>query len=244
MPIDFQQIYARIREIAAGAEERGKTLEEKRKLARQLLSTYASELDYLKKKVEDAATFDSNIRCAAPLDEPLTSVYPPPPPVTGVTVLAADGSQINPDRHSSIQFCIINVGVISMKLHSGQAPELCVQTDMLYGDELLSNGNLLSEGLVAMRRDIAERLKLDEISKDIPGPIVNLTDGTIELWGAKGDDPQAYADFVEKYLRVLTRLHARGVITAGYVEKLSADLVIRLLEIATADQEQLHHLRE
>ncbi len=244
MPIDFQQIYARIREIAAGAEERGKTLEEKRKLARRLLSDYASELDFLKKKVEDATAIDSNLRCAAPFSEPLTSTYPPPPPVPDVTVIAADGSQINPDRHASIQFCVINVGVITMRLHSGQAPEICVQTDMLYGDELLSNGNLLSDGLVAMRRDIAERLKLDELSKGLEGQIVNLTDGTLELWGAKGDDPQAYTEFVEKYLKVLTRLHSRGVITAGYVEKPSADLVVRLLEIATADHEQMQHLRE
>ena len=244
MPIDFQQIYARIREIAAGADERKRTLEEKRDLARKLLGTYASELDYLKRKVEEAIAVDSNIRCAAPLNEPLTSTYPPPAPVADVTVIAADGSQVNPDRHGSIQFCIINVGVITMKLHSGETPEICVQTEMLYGDELISNGNPISEGMVAMRRDISERLKLDELSKGIKGQVVNLTDGTIELWGAKGDDPQAYADFVEKYLRVLTRLHARGVVTAGYVEKPSADLVVRLLEIATADQEQIQRLRE
>ena len=244
MPINFQQIYARIREIAAGAEERNRTLEEKRDLARSLLSTYASELDYLKKKVEDATAIDSNLRCAMPFNEPLTATYPPPPPAMDVTVIAADGSQINPDRHASIQFSIINVGIIIMKLHSGQAPEICVETEMLYGEDLISNGNPISDGMVAMRRDISERMKLDEVSKDIKGQVVNLTDGTIELWGAKGDDPQAYADFVEKYLRVLTRLHGRGVITAGYVEKPSADLVVRLLEIATADQDQLHHLRE
>lgn len=244
MPINFQQVYARIREIAAGAEELNRTLEEKRNLARGLLSTYASELDYLKKKVEAATAIDSNIRCAVPVNEPLTATYPPPPPAAGVTVLAADGSQINPDRHASIQFSIINVGIIIMKLHSGQAPEICVETEMLYGDDLISNGNPISDGMVAMRRDISERMKLDEVSKDIKGQVINLTDGTIELWGAKGDDPQAYADFVEKYLKVLTRLHARGVITAGYVEKPSADLVVRLLEIATADQEQIQRLRE
>jgi hypothetical protein len=244
MPINFQQIYARIQEIAAGADESKRTLEEKRELARRLLTAYDSELDYLQRKVEDAKAADSNIRCAVPLDEPLMSTYPPPLPVADVTVIAADGSQINPDRHASIQFCIINVGIITMKLHSGRAPEICVETEMLYGDELISNGNPISDGMVAMRRDISERMKLDEISKEIPGQVVNLTDGTIELWGAKGDDPQAYADFVEKYLRVLTRLHSRGVITAGYVEKPSADLVVRLLEIATADQEQIQRLRD
>ena len=244
MPINFQQVYARIREIAAGADETKRTLDEKRELARSLLATYASELDYLQQKVEAAKAIDSNIRCAIPLDEPLTATYAPPPPAADVTVIAADGSQINPDRHGSIQFSIINVGIITMKLHSGQAPEICVETEMLYGDELISNGNLVSDGMVAMRRDISERMKLDEISKGIKGQVVNLTDGTIELWGAKGDDPQAYADFVEKYLRVLTRLHARGVITAGYVEKPSADLVVRLLEIATADSEQIQRLRD
>jgi acylphosphatase len=244
MPIDFQQIYARIREIAAGADERKRTLEEKRDLARGLLSTYASELDYLKQKVEAATAVDSNIRCAAPLDEPLTATYGPPAAVPDVTVIAADGSQVNPDRHGSLQFCIINVGVIIMKLRSGQAPEICVQTEMLYGDELISNGNLISDGMVAMRRDISERLKLDELSKGLKGQVVNLTDGTIELWGAKGDDPQAYADFVEKYIKVLTRLYQRGVVTAGYVEKPTADLVVRLLEIATADQEQIQRLRD
>jgi hypothetical protein len=244
MPINFQQIYARIREIAAGADESKRTLEERRALARDFLAAYANELDYLKKKVEAATAVDSNIRCAVPLDEPLTATYPPPPPAGDVTVIAADGSQVNPDRHASIQFSIINVGIIIMKLHSGQAPEICVETEMLYGDELISNGNPISDGMVAMRRDISERMKLDEVSKGIQGQVVNLTDGTIELWGAKGDDPQAYADFVEKYLRVLTRLHARGVITAGYVEKPSADLVVRLLEIATADQEQIQRLRD
>ena len=244
MPINYQQVYARIREIAAGADETKRTLDEKRELARSLLAAYASELDYLQQKVEAAKAVDSNIRCAIPLDEPLTATYPPPPPVADVTVIAADGSQINPDRHASIQFSIINVGIITMKLHSGQAPEICVETEMLYGDELISNGNLVSDGMVAMRRDITERMKLDELSKGIKGQVVNLTDGTIELWGAKGDDPQAYAEFVEKYLRVLTRLHARGVITAGYVEKPSADLVVRLLEIATADNEQIQRLRD
>jgi hypothetical protein len=244
MPINFQQVYARIREIAAGADETKRTLEERRALARNFLVAYANELDYLQQKVQAAVAIDSNLRCAVPLDEPLTASYPPPPPVANVTVIAADGSQINPDRHSSIQFSIINVGIIIMKLHSGQAPEICVETEMLYGDDLMSNGNPISDGMVAMRRDISERMKLDEVSKGLKGQVVNLTDGTIELWGAKGDDPQAYADFVEKYLRVLTRLHARGVVTAGYVEKPSADLVVRLLEIATADQEQIARLRE
>ena len=244
MPVNFQQIYARVKEIAEGAHESKRVLEERRIKARELLSVYAADLDYLRQKVEAAKEVDANIRCATPLKEPLASFYPPPVSVTDATIIAADGSQVNPDRHAAIQFCIINVGVIVMRLSSGEAPLVTVETELLYGDDLLPNGNPLSDGMVAMRRDINERIKLDEVSKDISGPVVNLTDGTIELWGAKGDDPQAYANFVEKYLGVLSRLHSRGVVTAGYVEKPSADLVVRLLEIATADEEQIRKLRD
>ena len=244
MPVNFQQVYTRIREIAQGAHDNKKVLEERRILARELLAVYASELDYLREKVEKAKEVDINIRVAVPFKESLAACFPPPVTVTDATIIAADGSQINPDRHAAVQFCIINVGVIAMKLNSGQAPLVTVETELLYGDDLLKNGSPMSDGMVAMRRDINERIKLDEVSSELEGPIVNLTDGTLELWGAKGDDPQAYANFVEQYLGVLSRLHGRGVVTAGYVEKPTADLVINLLELATADDEQLRKLRD
>jgi hypothetical protein len=244
MPVNFQQIYRRVREIAEGAHENKKILEERRIRARELLALYASDLDFLRRKVEKAKESDVNLRCAGPFEDSLASCFPPPAAVTEATIIAADGSQVNPDRHAAVQFCIINVGVIAMRLSSGQAPMVTVETELMYGDELLHNGSPISDGMVAMRRDISERMRLDEISQDLPGPIVNLTDGTLELWGAKGDDPQAYANFVEQYLGVLSRLHSRGVLTAGYVDKPSADLVVRLLEIAMADDEQLRHLRD
>ncbi len=244
MPIDFQQIYARIKEIAAGAQERKRILEERRALARELLSLHATDLEYLQYKVDAAKSFDANIRCAAPFKESLASFIPLPASGIDATVIVADGSQINPDRHAAVQFCIINIGVIVMRLNSGRAPEVTVETELLFGDDLLPNGTPITEGMVALKRDISERVKLDELSKNIDGQVVTLTDGPIELWGAKGDDPQTYANFVEKYLGVLSRLQERGVTIAGYVEKPSADLVVHLLEIATADDEQIRKLRD
>lgn len=244
MPVNFQQIYTRVREIAQGAHESKKILEERRKKARELLALYASDLDFLRRKVEIAKESDVNIRCASPFTDSLVSFCPPPSSISEATIIAADGSQVNPDRHAAVQFCIINIGVIAMRLKSDEAPTVTVETELMYGDELLHNGSPLSDGMVAMRRDISERMKLDDISREIEGPIVNLTDGTLELWGAKGDDPQAYANFVEQYLGVLSRLYERGVVTAGYVEKPSADLVVRLLEIAIADNDEIKHLRD
>jgi len=244
MPIDYQQIYTKIQEIGKGARERKKTLEERRTKARELLGTYASELDLLRSKVDSAKAIDQNIRCALPLDEPLASSYPPPASAIQATLIAADGSQINPDRHAAIQFSLVNVGAITMRLNSGEAPKIDTESELLFGEDLLPNGIPLSDGMVALKRDVAERSKLDELSKGIKGPIVTFTDGPIELWGAKGEDTKSYLDYVEKYKGVLSRLQSRGVITAGYVDKPSADLVIRLLEIADAKPEQLEKLRE
>ncbi len=244
MPIDYQQVYTRIKEIGVGAKERRKKKEESQAFARKLLSQYDSQFDLLRTKVDSAKAADANIRCALPLDESLASSYPPPDAVKEATLIAADGSQINPDRHAAIQFGLVNVGAIIMKLNSGETPQIKTDSELFYGDDLLPNGIPMSDGMVALKRDLAERTKLDELSKGIKGPVITFTDGPIELWGAKGEDGQSYADFVQKYVGVLSRLQTRGVVTAGYVDKPSADLVIRLLEIASADNEQIQKLRE
>ena len=116
MPVNFQQIYTRIKEIAQGAHDNKRVLEERRILARELLAVYASELDYLREKVEKAKETDINLRVAVPFKESLAACFPPPVIAAEATIIAADGSQVNPDRHASVQFCIINVGVIAMRL--------------------------------------------------------------------------------------------------------------------------------
>lgn len=218
--------------------------EERQELARKWLTAYAPELDLLRSKVDAAKRADANIRCAYPLNETLASSHPAPAAASEAVLIAADGSQINPDRHAAIQFCLVNVGAILMKTRSGETPEIFTDSELYFGDDLLPNGIPMSEGMVALKRDLAERKKLDELSKEFAGQVVTFTDGPIELWGAKGEDAHAYAEFVQKYLTVLSRLQERGVVTAGYVDKPSADLVVRLLEIAIADNEQIQKLRE
>ncbi len=244
MPIDYQQIFVQIKEIGKNAKERRKKKEDAQASARELLAFYSSELDLLRSKVDLAKQADSNTRCALPINESLASSYPMPDSAIQATLIAADGSQINPDRHAAIQFCVVNVGAIQMKLNSGETPKIFTDTELLYGDDLLPNGYPMSDGLVALKRDLAERSKLDELSKDLQGSVVTFTDGPIELWGAKGEDANSYEAIVQKYLGVLSRLQERGVITAGYVDKPSADLVVRLLEIASADNEQIQKIRE
>ena len=239
MPVNFQEIYTKIQEIGQGARERRERIENLRVHARSLLEQNADELDYLRRIVERAKETDPNIRCALPLNESLASHVPAPASIIDATLIAADGSQVNPDRHASIQFCIINVGSIVMRMQSGEPPEVFTNSELLYGEELETKYGTMSDGMVALKRDLRERAELEELSKDVKGPVVTFTDGPIELWGAKdGEDAESYHESLNNYLSVLSRLESRDIITAGYVDKPAADLVIRLLELVKAQGEK------
>jgi len=237
MAINFQQVYTQIKELGQGARKRKETLATKRAQARSLLSAYASELDHLRSVVIASKETDPYLRCAFPLDEPIATSYPPPDlpqEMACAVIIAADGSQINPDRHAAIQFCLINVGAIVLRARSGAAPEIHTHSELLYGDDLDRGGAMMTEGMLALRRDLKERSQLEELSKGMPGEVVTFTDGPLELWGARdAEDARAFRDALQNYLSVLSRLQARGVISAGYVDKPSANLVIRLLEVVS-----------
>jgi hypothetical protein len=165
-------------------------------------------------------------------------------------LLAADGSQILPDRHAAVQYSLVNVGAIAMQSGSGETPEVFTDSHLLFGDELFSETGLVTGEAIEQRRDIAERRKLLELAPDFPAPVLALTDGPVELWGAKGAGEDDYRKNLEIHKSILSQLQAKGVTVAGYVDKPGADLVVRTLEIAqlSTDEEfknirSLHSLR-
>ena len=242
MALDFQQVYTKIKEIGANVQQRKKILEERRAKARTLLNIYADALDVLRDKVESAKAADPALRCALPLKERLDSHFPPPDLPLNATLVAADGSQIFPDRHGQVQYYLINVGAIAMALGSGKTPQIFIDTKLYYGDDEIE---IPSEGQVALQRDLAERRKLLEISKEISGTVITFTEGQIELWGSlENQNKGSFEENLQDYLNVLYDLKVHGVITSGYVDKPGANWFIRLLEIAEFPQTDLESLRD
>jgi len=245
MPIDYQQIYEKIQEIGKGARERRKTLEERRSKARELLNTYASELDLLRSKVDSAKAVDANIRCAYPLNETLATRFacPPSDSVKEATLIAADGSQIVPDRHAALQYYVVNVGAIAMRIGSGNTPEIFTDTELHMLDEF--EDTFFSDSQVALQRDVAERKKLLEVAQKYPGTIIALTEGQLELWGAvDSDNSRDFEKSLQDYLDALKEMENQKVITSGYVDKPGANWVVRLLEIVTVPQDEIRNLKK
>ena len=243
MPVNYQEIYSQIKNIGEGAKDRQKRKEERQAQARALLSAYASQLDVLRNKVDSAKAADPNIRCALPLNEPLDFSGPPPASVKEATLIAADGSQIVPDRHSASQYFVVNVGAIAMQVGSGNTPDVFTDTRLHLLDEF--EDSFFSDSQVALQRDVAERRKLLEVSQKYSGIVIALTEGQLELWGAAdGDNAHVFEKSLQDYLDVLLELEKRGVVTSGYVDKPGANWLTRLLEIATIPESELDNLRK
>jgi len=250
MALNFQQVFDKIKQIGMGATARQESLDALHIQARRLLDSWADKGAELRDKLERARQADSNLRCALPLVERLDASTPEPALPDSITLLAADGSQILPDRHAALQYSLVNVGAIVMQPGTGQSPEVFTDSSLLFADELYTESGLVTGEAIERRRDIAERRKLLELAPDYPAPLLALTDGPVELWGAKNGGEDDYRKNLEIHKSVLSQLQAKDVTVAGYVDKPGADLVVRTLEIArfSSDDEyknirKIHTLR-
>ncbi len=249
MSIDFLQVHQQIHKLGDQALIQASLLEKLRKNAWQALNNHADHHDRLIEKVQTAARSDPGLRCAIPVladNQPAEAInghFPPPALPDKATILAADGSQISPSRHEPVQYCLINVGAIQMRLGSPEAPEISVQTNLMYDDQLYTETGLITEARLALMRDLNERKRLAELAGQAEAPVVTFTDGPMELWGSK-DNEGDFQKSLEEYLKALAELHKLEVTTAGYVDKPAANLVVRLLEIALLDANQLAGLHQ
>jgi hypothetical protein len=244
MSLNYQQVRQQVQHLGESAPARYRQLQGLRAHAQELLKNNAREIESLRQKVERVVrNYDNTLRCALPAGEPLDAHYPLPALASPLTVLAADGSQINPDRHAQVEYSLVNVGAICLRLGSAQPPAITMTSHLLQPDDQ----SLMTENRLALLRDLEERKMLAGLAAGLEPPVISFTDGPMELWGAKDTDPEYISDYqasLADYLAVLQDLSQREVVTAGYVDKPFAALLVRLLEVAGASDEQLPNIRK
>lgn len=244
MSLNFQQVREQVKKLGEGAQGREQRLRDLRELARRLLEAYAEDGPALREKVRQAEKIDPSLRCALPVEEMLNGSFPLPPLQNELHALAADGSQIFVDRHAAVEYFLINVGVIQARPGGDAAPTLHIESRLFYGDLLEAAQGYPSEERVSLLRDLREREMLAEIAAGVPLPLLALTDGPLELWGARSESENraegrsAEANSLEAYLDALGRLCDQGAAAAGYVDKPGEDYLVRLLEIAAQPVEE------
>jgi hypothetical protein len=247
MSLDFQSIREQVKLLGENALDRAKQLQDKRAQALELLANNAQNVADLRQKVDTVVrNHEPSLRCALPVIEPLNASLPMPVIPDEMTVLAADGSQITPDRHAEVNFAVINVGAIQLLRGSSEPPVTTITSELLYDEQLYSTTGTITDAKLALMRDLNERTILADLTEKAPPPVVTFTDGPMELWiGVTGgsQDIAENAEVLEAYMQSLSRLDGLGAITAGYVDKPSANLVVRTLEVAMTPQTELPEIK-
>ena len=245
MPVDFQQIHAKVIEIGAGAGERQRVLREKQDKALELLANYATDIEWLRKKVESAKAVDPNVRCALPVTEALNVSFPPPIVSVDTTLIAADGSQINPDKHAAIEFGVVNIGSIIMKLRSGDVPVICTNSELLYGSDLETNSGTVTEDAVALRRDLKRACGARRAIHGAGGGGGHHDGWAHRAMGSQRRGLRNPTPTLSNSTRECSRGWNDGASSPrADVDKPAANLVLRLLEIASLPEDQLKYLRD
>jgi hypothetical protein len=168
MSLDFQQVRSQVIQLGEQAVGREQRLQSQREKAWGLLQSHANDLQALAEKVaEIVKDHDHNLRCGVPVDEPLTSSIEPACHPQKAHLLAADGSQIAPDRHAPVDYSLINLGAMIFEAGSSAAPSTFVRSELIYGEAL---DKPLSEASLALLRDLKERQLLAELAGSAKAP--------------------------------------------------------------------------
>src|SRR5258708_16968944 len=91
-------------------------------LAQATLNAMVADPTRLAKQIEQARKHKL-VGTAVPTYEPPNATYALPAFPTRYNVIAADGSQIYPDRHGLALYYLVNVGSLVLRMGTGQPPE-------------------------------------------------------------------------------------------------------------------------
>ncbi len=210
--------------------------------ARELLMEHAEVTEELERKIARAREVDEWRRGAIPrgkrLDETVAPVHAP----DSYILIAADGSQIYPDRHAAAAYFLLNTGTIVFRCGTGQAPAVSSTPEVFYADEELydENGDMRGADYVSAqrnRREVEALAKLAEderaaLGGDVSVPIICVLDGPLLPWMRPNpENNQAINEEIDFFVQQLARLRKAGAIPVGYVDKPGSAYVLRILEL-------------
>lgn len=236
MTLEFERLTAEISQMAQATAERLSQRQAARDLSQALLDRYATDWTAVRQALAEAneKADPKFYRSARPLDEiePLNAAIPALPPPSGATIIAADGSQIRPDRHAAYLYYLINIGGVVYHHGSGQAPDQFSIPTLHYPqadgkeDKFDDTG-----GTVSIERDLAEIDTLAEKAVEyrtaVP-PILAILDQRLLYWPigpvgvAENAAVTAWGDSMDK-------IRLAGALLAGYIDRPATGYVTTLL---------------
>ncbi|MDY6875216.1 MAG: DNA double-strand break repair nuclease NurA [Chloroflexota bacterium] len=230
MTLELSRLTGQVRVMGEELATRERHFADQVNLARRWLAQYADQGERLRHPAR-------SIRAAIPTGEPLDAVHPLPAIPERFTVIAADGSQIQPDRHGAALYYLINVGSLVYRHGSGKTPEAHSEPTLGYTEkDVYENGHLVPGNVLDVRRDLAEITRLADLcAVEPPGPTIALVDGTLILWVLEDLPAGGRRAKVTAYLDQLGRIRQAGAVVAAFVSRPRRTEVTQLLHLASLD---------
>ncbi|MFC2067015.1 DNA double-strand break repair nuclease NurA [Chloroflexota bacterium] len=238
------QVGGMIARLKDASEERHKRLQ----YALDTLCDHAIDLDGLKRKIASSKT----TWLVADLVDRLDGHYAAPPIPAEFTVLAADGSHIDVDRHRSTRCYLINIG--SAVIRYGAEPGASLDSfPRLYSEdedlvitpsEVRGREQIVEGPLLGVKRAVEECRGLAALAAELPPGSTSLAllDGSLLLWSL-----EAYPEFVTEallhkgflsYLDEMKKLNDdRKLAMGSYISYPRSTDVVNVLRVALCPHE-------
>ena len=243
MSLDLRQVLPQVESLGQEAARRAAAASIRLpRLAQLLLDAARLERSELERRL---AAAPATAHPAWPTDEAIDASFPLPAHPPRLRLLAADGSQVYPDRHAAAFFYMVNIGSIDLLQGSGRPPQTATHSNLHFDDEDLrdTRGLPVDTHLINARRDAAElkelaRLVEGPVLSEVEGPTLALLDNGLLLWAASQEQKAARPDVqrvLDEYLAALDVLRDSGAALAGYISRPRGANVVDLVEAAAAE---------
>ena len=160
-----------------------------------------------------------------------------PSDLRSYTVLAVDGSQIYPDRHSGTSCFLVNTGSVLLEYGktSGQPVTLYSHPQVFTGDEKGFDGAQAAEMVNCKRQEFELQTGIEqsiEIKKKIGNtPFAFLFDGSLIFWHLESKEGNLKELFLNKYLGQLDQLYKEKILCAGYISLPKSKELVNLVRV-------------
>jgi len=242
MALELNKLTHAVEALGANAAQRLNELGERLPMAYAALNAIGLADDELRRKVR--AALQARWAGAIPTDEPVNAAIPLPPHPPRANIIAADGSQIYPDRHGVALYFLVNVGSIVFRYGLPHAPSTASRPEVFYEEADLyeEDGGQIPSVMIDAERDVRELGELARLatSEAPAAPTVALLDNGLLLYiSLQVPNEKLIDQVISAYLAQLDQLRASGAAVAGVVERPRAASVMRLLHLATLSPDEI-----
>ena len=250
MALELNKLTGQVSAMGHAMAARADELAGRASRARELLAARPEVSEELKRKIEAARQIDEWRRGCIPLGDRLDERCRPVVQPRTFTLIAADGSQIYPDRHGIASYYLLNTGAIVLRAGTGEAPSVSSVPEIFFEDADLydEEGRMRSAEFISAQRNRRELATLADLAEsertalggDLAVPIICLIDGPLLPWlRPDPDHPEAINQELEFFAEQMARLRGAGAIPVGYVDRPSSAYVLRILELIGRPIEQI-----